>query len=223
MNAAFFEQLNKPQQSFLRLLATKDEDADTRLSTLAHEMNFASESGLRYHLATLEASALIKWPQLGRGNPKIVRLTSKGRELLEANPPTLMVYEGGVHAGFCGVGYEADVLEIQKLEHLLALYGANYAVKIKGDCMNGGPNPIRSGDRVLCRHETPRNGKIVHFEMPITVGESEPLLREYSIDEESNIVTLKCYNPAPHEAAEMSYDSLEVDVRGVVVTILHDI
>lgn len=223
MSTAFFEQLNQKQQSFLRLLATKDEDADTRLSTLAREIGFADESGLRYHLATLEASALIKWPYVGRGNAKILRLTNKGRELLEANPPTLTIYEGGVHAGFCGVGYEADTLEIQKLEHLLALYGANYAVKIKGNCMNGGANPIRSGDRVLCRHEPPRSGKIVHFELPITVGESEPLLREYSIDEESNVVTLKCYNPAPDEVAVMSYDSLEVDVRGVVVTILHDI
>ena len=223
MSAAFWEQLNQQQKSLLYLLATKGEDDDTSVPTLAQELNFKTPRGLRYHLPSLEASGLVRWPQTRGTNAHLLRLTQKGRELLEENPPTLTIFEGGVHAGACGVQYEAEALEIQKLEQLLALYGAHYALKIKGNCMDGGRTPIVEGDRVLVRAEAPKNGKIVHVELPITVGENEPLLREYSFDEETNLVTLTCYNPTPDEAATMTYDAIEVDVRGVVKTILHDI
>lgn len=232
MNAAFFEQLNPKQQSFLRLLATKDEDDDTRLSTLAREIGFADESGLRYHLAILEANALIKWPYVGKGNAKILRLTNKGREMLEANPSGMTYFEGGIHAGAVGVQYEPNARIITKLDELYSTWQGTYLVRVVGHCMVGGKRPICEGDRVemrpLRRGERPRDGQVVHVELPVCGGcagdgDHEIILREYSFDVSSNEAVLTCYNPQPGEEAIQRFAPNDVLIRGVLKSITHDV
>jgi SOS-response transcriptional repressor LexA len=226
-------QLNRQQARLFRLLASWREPELPTLSLLAERLQFTNESGVRYHLRALEATGLVDRASVGAANFRPPVLSAKGRELAAQDEPCVPLYEGGLHAGDCGVQYEPDARPIRELRDLFSLWDDEYFVRVKGTCMDGGVEPIRNGDIVLMRpasrRHRPDNGVVAHVELPLGTGQNEPLLREYSFDEASGLqgqpcaVTLRCYNPAPGEEAETTYSDEEVEVRGVLVSIVRDV
>jgi hypothetical protein len=238
------------RRELLKLIASYEaRNAPAFLSQLAADMHLARESSVRSILDPLIASGYVERRRLGPGNlPSVPYLTERGRLALNnggALPapdgpatdeeerlwPGVPMY-GPLHAGACGVQFDEPVRYIQKLADLFPLSNGEYFTPVTGNCMAGGDpscgeTPIQAGDVALMRPasrlDRPANGEIAHVEPPLGSGESEPLIREYRFNEAAGTVTLKCYSPLPGEPAEVTYADEDVEPRGVLVAVIHNV
>lgn len=218
--------LSDQQTKLLRLIATWRRPEMPSLSNLATAMNYSDASAVRYQMDILISGGLIQRGDIGVGVYKHPKLTGKGQELFRRHKQSVPYFTGGLHAGGFGIQPDEEVQRVQELADLYPLWNEEYFCDIVGDCMDGGMEPIRSGDVLLMQpigyFDRPQNGSVVHVELPLGNGQNEPLLREYYIDEENGLVTLKCYNPELGSEQEQTYQEFEVEVRGVLVSIKRD-
>lgn len=212
-------ELSPKQKQILQLIGSWKGPGLLTLPTMADALNLASESTVRFHLEPLEEAGLVERVRLiaGARTPRIPQLTDAGRAA--ANFETIPML-GLVHGGDAGVQYD-DPPEQLRFEDVFPLGYGEYFLQVRGNCMNGGPRPIKQGDLVLVRPtnrlKRPANGSIAHVEMEVTACENEILLREYSYDEETGLVALTHYHP---RKKSQQFNDEEVEPRGEVVRLV---